>query len=163
MGQNVKIAAVVVLIAAGAAVLLLWGRSDDETLIHRQLDSLAGRLSKDSGESQIEGIGQARHIAGFFTERPEIQIFPGASQIYTREQLASTAVGLRSRASSLDVDFGRRRVTVSDDGRQAVAEFNARVVTVFPRQQETHRGRYRTEWRKEGGDWLITRVQRVED
>lgn len=163
MSQHVKITAVVALIAGLAVVLFVWGRDDDETAIHRQLDRLAERLTKAGGESHIEGIGQARQAAGFFIDRPEIQIFPGRAEIYSREQLATMIMGLRSRAQALEVNFSSRRVTLAGDGRQAVVEFNARAQAVFPGDRETHRGRYRSEWRKEGGDWLIARVQRAED
>ncbi|QYY34837.1 nuclear transport factor 2 family protein [Ruficoccus sp. ZRK36] len=158
MTQYVKIAGVSVAIAAIVLAFIFLGRGGDEQQIHDQLDRLEELGSKPAGESQIQSLTQAKKIADCFTEQAEVRIMPRLSYSSDRKELTGMMVGARSQVDSSEVSLGNRNIKVSEDGQRATVIITGTASIVVGGQSERHKDRYRMEWVKVDGDWLIASV-----
>ena len=163
MMQNAKMAGISVIIVAVVLGFILMGRGDDEQQIHDQLDKLEELGSKPDGESQLQGLGTARQIANCFTEQAEVRILPGYSYTSDRKELTGMMVAARNRVSSADVSLGNRSISVSEDGQRATVITTGTASVIVGGSRDRHKDRYRMEFVKLDGEWLISSVEPADD
>lgn len=153
-------------IAIAAVVFFGWQwfrGGDAEAAINAQLDALEVIAHKEGKESPFQSFGTARKAANFAIERPYIELLPGMSPVDSRESLATALAAARGRADTIDVNFTNRRIDIADTGDRALVLVNASVRGNAFGETRNYNARYRMQWEEVGGDWLITRVERLDN
>ncbi len=163
MSQNAKVAGICVIIVAVVLGFIMLGRSSDEQQIHDQLDKLEELGSKPAGEGQLQSLAAAKKIADCFTEQAEVRIMPELSYTSNRKELTGMMVAARNRVSSSDVSLGNRSISISEDGRRATVITTGTASVVIGGEHDRHKDRYRMEFIKIDGDWLISSVEPAGD
>ncbi|MGE9293676.1 MAG: nuclear transport factor 2 family protein, partial [Puniceicoccales bacterium] len=88
----------------------------------------------------------------------EVRIMPRLSYSSDRKELTGMMVGARSQVDSSEVSLGNRNIKVSEDGQRATVIVTGTASIVVGGQSDRHKDRYRMEWVKVDGDWLIASV-----
>ncbi len=141
----------------------LW-LADDERILHGKVDKLVELAEKEGEETLFSSIGTAREIAGHFTEEFVVSMgrpFPEGRQ--DRDEFAAVIHQARSSAGDLRFRVSDRDLVVAEDGGSAVMELTGHGIARFHehgRRDESRR--FRVEWIKEEGDWLISRVELID-
>ena len=141
----------------------LW-LADDERIIHAKVDELAELASKEGEETVFVGVGQARRIANHFTEEFVLGMgrpFPDGTG--TREDLMAAVTQARGGVDELRLRVSDRDLTVDASGESAVMELTGRGLLSYQghgRREDVRR--FRVEWVKVDGDWLIRRVDLID-
>ena len=154
----------VLLAAAAAACVWLWSVlfPGPEKMIRKQLALVAAEASFQAGENPLITANRAENFASRFGTNVEINInVPelGQHDFVGRPEITQTVAGLRSKVSSLKVDFLDVSVTVGPDKQSATASLTVKAQTAYDKNfivQEM-----KISFQKVEGDWLITRVETV--
>lgn len=140
----------------------MMGGDDAESAINKQLDELEELISKTGDESQFEVLGKAKKASGYVIENPYLEVLPGYSVVGDREALTGMLASLRGRATTADVDFSGRQITINDSGNSALVNLTVSARAEGFGDDGKHRAKYRMEWVEQDGDWLIARVELLE-
>lgn len=141
----------------------LW-LADDERIIHAKVDDLVELASKEGEETVFVGVGRARRIADRFTEEFVLGMgrpFPDGT--VTRDDLVVAVSQARGGVNELRLRVSDRDLTVDESGETAVMELTGRGLLSHQghgRREDVRR--FRVEWVKVDGDWLIRRVDRID-
>ncbi len=138
--------------------------SDDERVLHGKVDELVELASKEGEETVFAGVGRARRIAEHFTEEFRLSMgrpFPDGT--ITREDLVVVVSQVRSGAGELRLSVSDRELTIEPGETTAVMELTGRGLLSYQgeRWREDAR-RFRVEWVKVDGDWLIRQVDLID-
>ena len=154
----------VLLAAAAAACVWLWTVlfPGPEKIIRKRLASVAAEASFKAGENPLITANRAENFASRFGTNVEINInLPthGEHDFVGRDDIMQAVAGMRSRVSSLKVEFLDVSVTLGPDKLSATANLTVKAQTASDKDffvQEM-----KITFQKIEGDWLITRVETV--
>lgn len=154
-------------IVAGLVVVIIvavfvFRGNDAESAINNRLDELEELASKTGPESQFEVLGKAKKAAGYVTETPYLELLPGTPVIGERDDLTGLMASMRGRVTSAEVSFSGRQISVGDSGDSALVNLTVKAKAEGYGTDRTHQARYRMDWRKINGEWLIDRVELLE-
>lgn len=162
--QQLKIGVVVVLVlGAGFWAYRYWYSGGPEGAIHQRLDNLAALLSKEAGESTLEGLGKARRVVSFLGSEVSLDLHPSYPASRDRDALVGLVASFRNRVRDGSVSLQQRQITVAENGRRATVVLVARADFSTAGGTDRHRGRYRMEWVLEDGEWVIVSASLLSD
>ncbi len=136
---------------------------DAETEINHQLDRLEEIALKTGKETTFQSFGSAKKAAGFVIEKPYIELLPGMRPIDSRDSLAGALTASRGRVDTLEVNFTNRSIDVADSGDRALVLVRASAKGQAFGEKQSYSAKYRMEWEEVDGEWLIVRVERLDD
>ncbi len=151
------------LLLLGAAVYFgyyyFW-LEDDERAIHGRVDRLVELASKDGEETVFVGIGRARDIADHFAGEVRLDMGrPFPSGRADRDELTAAIGQARANVDQLRLRVSDRELEIDDDGRRAVMELTGHGDLTARQGQGREVRRFRVEWVKEDGEWLIEKIE----
>jgi hypothetical protein len=154
----------VLLAALLASGVWLWAVffPSPEKIIRKQLASVAGEISFNSGENPLVIAVRSENLASRFGTNIEVNISApeyGRQDIVGRAEITQAAAAARARWSSLKVEFPDVNVTVAPDKQSAVADVALKVQAAGDKDFSVQEMKFT--FQKFGGDWLITRVETV--
>ncbi|MDC0357294.1 hypothetical protein OAO01_00630 [Oligoflexia bacterium] len=138
---------------------------NEEDVVRSRLSDLAKLASINAEEHPFERLGAARKIGRYFIETVSFQLKAEEYEIEAvrnRDALVDKIVAIRSMVHDLKVKFVDMTVTV--DGINATAHFTVTAEGTHPNRQEPFfdAAEVKLDLEKDGGTWLITKVQNVE-
>ena len=160
-----KIAFRFVLIAAlGALGFWLWTVlfPSPEKVVLGRIASLAATTSVDAGAGAITRAAKVSTFIGYFSTDAEISYdVPGvgARSLSGREEIREVAAGGFANVKSLKVEFDDATAQVSADKQSADVSCTARVTAGDSKDFGIQELRFH--FKKNDGDWRITRVETV--
>ena len=120
--------AMIVLAAAIVAALAVRLRPSDTKRIHKQLDRLGARFSREPGESTAVMAAKMHLFGDLFTTAFEVQLLSFAwNGMYSRAEIASHVARIRPRFRSIRLTFPDVDIRL-DSPDAAVAIVTARLV-----------------------------------
>jgi hypothetical protein len=132
-----------------------------EKVIRKRLGELAKAASFLPNEGDVAKVWNASLLADFFT--PDVQVTVELYGIQHaasgRDELIRLAVGARSRASSLTIEFPDIKVTVAPDGNTAVVNLTAK--GKVSGERDFYLQELRLRMTKIKRNWLINQVESV--
>ena len=147
--------AIIVIVAAVAAVVYLRG---DRRQIRRQLDSLATTASVSGTESDIERLGRAARLGGFFTEDVVIRRSEDNSAfVGGRPAVAGMAAQVASQNRTMKVSIKNVDIAIAD-GSTATADMTVVVSMSNPESESVDLREVMASLRKVNGTWLISQA-----
>jgi hypothetical protein len=150
-----------ILITAGVWLWTLVFPSP-EKVVRKRLAQLAAEVSFNSGENPLVIAVRSENLASRFSTNVEVNLnAPGFErlQFSGRADITQAAAGVRTRLSSLQVEFPDVSVTVAPDRQSAVADVAVKVQAAGEKDSNVQEVKFT--FQKIGGDWLITRVESV--
>lgn len=159
--RNILIGIAIAIIAYFAWHLFSGG--DAEAAINARLDRLEEIARKEGKESPIQAFGSAKKAAGFVIEKPYIELLPGMEPVGNRESLAGALAAARGRADTIELDFTNRSIDVAESGDRALVLVRTMASGNAFGESRNYNARFRMEWEQIDGEWLITRVERLDD
>lgn len=136
---------------------------DEERVIHGKVDELVELANKEGDESVFVGVGTARNIAEYFSEEFSLNMgrpFPTGTT--NRDELTAVVTRARGSVSEVRLRTSDRELEIDPDGERAVMELTGHGNLDYQGSREGDARRFRIEWVKDGGDWLIRSVELVE-
>jgi acyl CoA:acetate/3-ketoacid CoA transferase alpha subunit len=155
----------IVLLAALAALgIWLWTVlfPSPEKVVRRRLTELARTVSSSANESDLTRLAAARSVAGFFAATVELNVdLPelGQHNSMDREEITQLALMGRSRAGGLRVKFPDINITVAPDQQSVVADLTVEANVSGEHDPIVQEMKFT--FRKNDGQWLITRIETV--
>ena len=127
------IALAAVILAAAAAVWFFYFRKDDAAIVRARLREAAVFVEKQPGNN-LQSIGMARTLGGFFTEDAELSISgePNGVFVYNvsgRSAIEGGYAARRPRVSSLTIALSEIGVTFQDPDRKSATVKCSALVT----------------------------------
>ena len=158
-----RAAAMVAVIAAGAAMLLWYRSRSAEADIRRRLDALASEINA----GVTEGLGssvRAATIGTFFTDDVTIDFGPGTAPIHGREALVGMVARLQPRTSVFRLTLVDVTPTVAEDRGTATVSLTAEIIntSISTGEQSLDAREFALEMTHAGGAWRISRVKAVQ-
>jgi len=132
-----------------------------EKVIRQRLGELAKTVSYSSNEGNLAKVWNASRLADFFTPDVEVsvEVYDAQHTISGRDELVRQAVGARSAANSLTVEFPDIKVVVAPDKTSAVVNLTAKGRAAG--QRDFYLQELRLRLTKIKRDWLINQVETV--
>ena len=158
MKKYVLVAAILAAVLAGVWVHRRWF-PPPELAIKNRLLALASLASFSPNQAPLARLAHGK-LVDFFTRDVEINLPeapPGLTRVSGRDNLREFILGARSQAQSLSVHFPDLQVVVNPDGESgttvvtAVVDANAEANAMVQELRFT--------LRKDGGTWLVARVE----
>ena len=155
-----------VLLALGVAVYFgyyyLW-LEDDERIILGKIDTLVELASKEGDETVFVGVSRARDIADHFTDEFYLDMGrPIPRGRSNRDELTAGIAQARGQIASLRLRVSDRDLVLDEGGERATMELTGRGRLDHQGGRGEEARRFRVEWVKEDGEWLIERVELLE-
>ena len=153
------------ILVAALIALGIWSWSfffpSPEKVIRKRLVELAKTASFSSKEGLVSKALNANNLADFFTVKVEVTVeVPGEQHtLIGRGELLQAFAAVRSRFSSLTVEFPDIKVSVAPDGTSAVVKLTAR--GIVPGDRDSYLQELRMRLVKIKRDWLINQVETV--
>ena len=153
------------LLAVIAAVgLWLWTVffPSAESVIKKQLATVATLLTFNSKEGQLAKIANVEDLAGYFANDVEIIVdtpVQARQSINGREDLRQILLGARMRLTGLEVEFKDMTVTLAPGETEATVSLTARAQVAGDRDSLVQEAKFIL--RKIEGRWLIVRIETV--
>jgi hypothetical protein len=132
-----------------------------EKVIRKQLHELAELASFAPNEGPLAKFANVQKLVSFFTLDVEISLDFGhrmERSLSGREELTQAAMAARNM-TGLTVKFPDIAVVVAPDQQSAVV--NATVRAKAQGEREDYVEELKFKFRRDGGDWLISRVEAV--
>jgi hypothetical protein len=130
-------------------------------VIRKRLGELAKATSFSPNEGDVAKVWNASLLADFFT--PDVQVtvelYGTQHSISGRDELIRRALGARSMASSLTIEFPDIKVTVAPDRNSAVVNLTAK--GKVPGQGDFYLQELRLRLTRIKRDWLINQIESV--
>lgn len=143
-----------------AAVVWLVGRiGSPQGKIHRQLEQLAEVLAKDGPESAVEQAAKGHRLSGFFATGFTLDLGP-YGQVDRVGEVARMAAGYRNRHDRIAVSFSDLETSITGQVATTLAMVRVASGALGSGGRESYR--LRLQWRQEGGDWRIVRLELLE-
>ena len=160
--KNVKrFVLLAVLIATGLWLWTILFPSPD-TIVRKRLAQVAAEVSFNPGENPLVIAARSENLASRFSTNVEVNVTVpdfGRQDVVGRAEIAQAAASVRTRWSSLKVEFPDVSVTVAPDKQSAVADVAVKVQAAG--QKDIYVQEMKFTFQRIGGDWLITRVETV--
>ncbi len=160
--KNLRILVPAVLLLAAALYFgarYLW-LEDDERVIHGKVDRLVELAGKDGEETVFVGIGRARDIADHFAEEFWLDLgrpFPSGRS--SRDELTGAVAQARGNVNELRLRVSDRDLEIEEGGERAVMKLTGHGHLTARSEQGRDARRFRIEWVKEEGEWVIEKVE----
>lgn len=150
------------LLALAVAVWLFNQLGGEERRIRARLDELAALLDKDGPESPLVAAATARSVSAMFARDFEVAL-EGYGSATGPQQIAQALLRYRSPPERIDVTF--RDVEIELDAGERSAEMSALGVAVATTDGSLSRRRFRfaLRWIREDREWVIRRVELIEE
>ncbi len=152
-----RLAAAVAVLAIGWLVLGLW--NSDARRIERRLAKLQKLAGKTLVETQFRGAGKAKRIADLFATDFDFIAEPENFATSNRQDLIRGVMAYRSRSKSLLVDVLRKDLFVDPGGASATHYAYVQFVNDLGDFAGTTTYPVQIEWVKEGGEWMIKKLE----
>ena len=110
--RNVRIGAILGLLAAGATAYWWWTRPERQ--IRAILDDVAGALTYEAGTSGLETLAAVATLEPHLADDVSVQA-GGAPTIEGRDAVITAGARLRARTPAMRVRFFDTRITFADD------------------------------------------------
>jgi hypothetical protein len=133
-----------------------------EQVIRKNLAALARAACVPANEAPMTKLANTLKVASFFAEDAEIIVdVPGQSlqTLRGRDRIREAVGAVRNLVSSLKIELVDITVTPSLDGQSAVVRLTGRADV--PGEGTPNVQELKVEFKKLGGDWLITRAETV--
>ena len=145
------------LVVVGWVGLGMW--NGDERRIGRRLSKLQKLAAKSPVESQLQGAAKAKQIAELFAREFELRAEFENFATSNRQDLMRGIIGHRARTRSLVVAVVREELFVDPGGTTAIHYAYVEFINDLGDLDETESYPVRVEWVKEGGDWMIRKLE----
>lgn len=150
------------LLLLGLGGAIWWAWPSTERVIRRELVRIAGALSYPPNEPPLNAWAGVNTVCARLTEDAEVEVEGpgfGRRQVTGREEIRTALVTWRQRYNGAEVSFPDVRVILGSDRRSATVYVMARAR--LSGEPEAFFQEFRLQWRKEGRQWRIARVETV--
>lgn len=133
-----------------------------ESVIKKQLSTVAALLSFNSKEEQLAKIANVEDLAGYFANDVEIIVdtpVQARHSISGREDLRQILLGARMTLTALSVEFMDATVTFAPGGTEATVSLTASAQVGGDRDPLVQEAKFTL--RKIEGRWIIVRIETV--
>ncbi len=158
--------AIQILLALGIIGFAFWMWTvmfpSPEKAIRNRLNALAKSISFNSEGGLLANALNAQKVADFFTVDVEVDVVvPGYEQLtmHGREEVAQTAIGARTRLTSLKVEFPDMNIMVDADKQSAKVNLTGKATV--PGEKDVSAQEFNFMLKKVDGKWQIYRVETV--
>lgn len=162
MTLQLRTLALGLIVIIGGAIAWWMQGDGDEAQIHGIMDDIAELLSVEGELGQVERLGRARKASDFFVSKPSVRALGYSKALNDKEAVMTATIQALSMVSNLDVSFSQRSLTINEDATKAILECTGNADGMVSGSEQQHRARYRLEFIKHEGQWLIESVEMLD-
>jgi hypothetical protein len=133
-----------------------------ESVIKKQITTVARLLTFNSKEGQIAKVANVEDLTGYFSNDIEILVdtpVQARQSVSGREDLRQILLGARMALTGLDVEFKDVTVTVAPGGIEATVNLTAQARVAGDRDSFVQEAKFSL--RKIEGKWIIVKIETV--
>ncbi len=148
-----------------AVTVWLFGQLGGERRqIEKRLDTLQALLGKEGSESPLTAANKAHTVGSLFAREFEVNLGGyGSAAASGRQQIAQALLRYRTPPSRVEVTFRDIDIQLDADDRGADMTTTGIAAATIDGNLSRRRFRFAFRWVKEGREWVIQRVELIEE